>query len=180
MKIISLLRHAKSDWQDPAMRDFDRPLNDKGEKVARTMGQWAASQKIKFDHIIASPALRVEQTLKHFADGYGNRIHVEWERKIYLASSVTILDVIRDASDEHDHILVVGHNPGLEDVIFDMVRDDGSSPLRDEVEKKYPTGAYAQLHMDIEKWSDISNHIAKLEIFVPPRDLDPSFGPDII
>ncbi len=179
MKIISLLRHAKSDWQDPALRDFDRPINEKGERVSRAMGQWIASQKIKFDYIIASPALRVEQTLKHFTKGYGNKLTIESERKIYLASSATILDVIRETGEEHDHILVVGHNPGLEDVIFDLVRDNGSSSLRNEVEKKYPTGAYAQLHIEANNWCDIIKHDATLEIFMPPRELDPSFGPDI-
>ncbi len=180
MKIISLLRHAKSDWQDPSLRDFDRPLNNKGERVARAMGHWAAAQKITFDHVIASPALRVEQTLKHFSEGYSKKLTIEWQRKIYLASSATILDVVREADTIHNHILVVGHNPGLEDIIFDLVNDDGSYPLRDEIEKKYPTGAYAQLHIHSENWCDIIKHNAALEIFMPPRNIDPNFGPDIV
>lgn len=180
MKILSLLRHAKSDWQDPAMRDFDRPLNDKGKRVSRAMGHWAAAQKLRFDHIIASPAVRVNETLDEFITGYGKRFDVEWERKIYLASSATILDVVRDGDDGHDHILVAGHNPGLEDIIFDLVADDGSSPLRDVVEKKYPTGAYAQLVIDVQKWADISSAPAVLKIFMPPREINSDFGPDII
>lgn len=179
MKKLSLLRHAKSDWQDPAMRDFDRPLNDKGKRVSRAMGHWAASQKLRFDHIIASPAVRVNETLNEFIIGYGKRYNIEWERKIYLASSATILDVVRDTSDEHDHILVVGHNPGLEDIIFDLVPDDGS-PHRDMVEKKYPTGAYAGLSIDVQHWADISKSPARFDIFMPPREVDSSFGPDII
>jgi len=179
MKKISLLRHAKSDWQDTSQRDFDRPLNDKGIRVAKAMGRWIAKKKILFDHIIASPAERVKETFENFSEGYSEKLNIVWERKIYLASSATILDMIRETSDDHSHILVVGHNPGLEDIIFDLVPDDASSPLRDIVEKKYPTGAYAQLHLDIETWSDIAGPVAKLEIFMPPRDINPNFGPDI-
>lgn len=178
MKKLSLLRHAKSDWQDAALRDFDRPLNDKGKRVARAMGHWIAQQKIGFDKVIASPAIRVEETIEHFANGYEKRLNIEWDRKIYLASSATILDLVRDCTDE-EHILIVGHNPGIEDVIFDLVSDDGSS-LRNMVEKKYPTGAYAQLHIETQKWADISSSATSLEVFMPPRDLDASFGPDIL
>lgn len=179
MKKLSLLRHAKSDWQDPATRDFDRPLNDKGKRVARAMGHWVAGQKIRFDHILASPAKRVQETLEHFIEGYGKRYDIEWERKIYLASSATILDAVRDCDDKYDHILVVGHNPGIEDIIFDLVPDDGSEN-RDMVEKKYPTGAFAELHIDCDHWADISDKAAHFEIFMPPRNVDPNFGPDII
>ena len=66
MKTLSLLRHAKSDWQETSIRDFDRPLNEKGRRVSRAMGHWAASQKLRFDHIVASPAVRVMETLDEF------------------------------------------------------------------------------------------------------------------
>lgn len=180
MKTLSLLRHAKSDWQETSIRDFDRPLNEKGRRVSRAMGHWAASQKLRFDHIVASPAVRVMETLDEFIIGYGRRYDVEWERKIYLASSATILDIIRDSNDDYEHILVVGHNPGIEDIIFDLVADDGHSPLRDMVEKKYPTGAYAQLDINVENWAKIGANPTKFNLFMPPRDIDPSFGPDVI
>ncbi len=178
MKILNLLRHAKSDLQDSSKRDFDRPLNDKGKRVSRAMGSWVAEQKITFDHIIASPAIRVSQTLEHFAEGYSKRLKINWERKVYLASSVTLLDMVRECDSHHDSILLVGHNPGIEDVIFDLVPDDGSSPYRDNVEKKYPTGTFAQLEIDINSWSDLNEPSAKLVTFIQPRDINPSFGPD--
>ena len=66
----------------------------------------------------------------------------------------------------------------MEDVVFDLVPDDGSSPLREEVEVKYPTAALVQLDIDIDSWSDIGKPVALLKRFVRPRDLDPELGPD--
>ena len=177
-KTLYLLRHAKSGWDDPVARDFDRPLNKRGEKAARTIGQWMASNGVTFEHVIASPAVRVIDTLDVLWAGYGRKIEPTWERRIYLASSATLLDVLREVSDEHDSVLMVGHNPGMEDIVFDLVADDGNSPLRDEVEVKYPTAALAQLEIDIDRWADIGRPVAHLKRFVRPRDLDPSLGPD--
>ena len=177
-KTLYLLRHAKSGWDDPVARDFDRPLNKRGEKAARAIGQWMASNGVTFEHVIASPAVRVIDTLDGVWAGYGRKIEPTWERRIYLASSATLLDVLREVSDEHDSVLMVGHNPGMEDVVFDLVADDGSSPLREEVEVKYPTAALAQLDIDIDQWADIGKPIAHLKRFVRPRDLDASLGPD--
>jgi phosphohistidine phosphatase len=72
---------------------------------------------------------------------------------------------------------MVGHNPGLEDLIFDLVPDDGSSPLRDVVEVKFPTAAYAVLELDIERWADLADRCARLVHLTRPRDLDPALGP---
>lgn len=177
-KTLYLLRHAKSGWDDPVARDFDRPLNKRGEKAARTIGQWMASNGVTFENVIASPAVRVIDTLDGVWAGYGRKIEPTWERRIYLASSATLLDVLREVSDEIDCVLMIGHNPGMEDVVFDLVADDGSSPLRDEVEVKYPTAALAQLEIDIDSWADIGKPVAHLKRFVRPRDLDPSLGPD--
>ncbi len=69
MKRLTLLRHAKSDWDDPVARDFDRPLNQRGEKAALRIGQFARAQKMRFDFAVASPAVRVVQTLDHFSVG---------------------------------------------------------------------------------------------------------------
>ena len=177
-KTLYLLRHAKSGWDDPVARDFDRPLNKRGEKAARTIGQWMASNGVTFEHVIASPAVRVIETLDGVWAGYGRKMEPTWERRIYLASSATVLDVLREVDDAHDIIMVVGHCPAVEDLVFDLVPDDGSSPLRDEVEIKYPTAALAQLEIPIDHWADIGKPVAHLKRFVRPRDLDVSLGPD--
>ncbi len=172
------MRHAKSGWDDPVARDFDRPLNKRGERAARAMGQWMASHGLNFEQVIASPAVRVIETLDGLWTGYGRRIEPRWERRIYLASGATLLDVLREVDDAHDVVLMVGHNPGMEDVVFDLVADDGRSPLREIVLDKYPTAALAELVMDIGSWADIAKNSAHLKRFIRPRDLDATLGPE--
>ncbi|QTD55024.1 SixA phosphatase family protein [Parasphingorhabdus cellanae] len=178
MKKLTLLRHAKSSWDDPVARDFDRPLNDKGKRAAAIMGKFIKRNDLAFDQVLASPAVRVIETLENVEPVSGLSFEPQWDRKIYLASSVTLMDVLRGANADADHVLMVGHNPGLEDLIFDLVPDDGSSEARDAVEVKYPTAALAELSLDIDSWSDIKDSCATLNRFTRPRDLDPELGPD--
>jgi phosphohistidine phosphatase len=175
---LTLFRHAKSGWDDPVARDFDRPLNRRGEKAAITVGKWVKDNGLTFDHVVASPAVRVIDTIDQFVKGTGERIDPNWDRRIYLASSATLMDVLREQSDEYKSVLMVGHNPGMEDLVFDIVPDDGSSPLRDVVWEKYPTAAIARMDLDIDSWANIDRKCGKLTHFVRPRDLDPELGPE--
>ncbi|SER05476.1 SixA phosphatase family protein [Sphingobium sp. YR768] len=177
MKRLTLLRHAKSDWDDPVARDFDRPLNRRGEKAALLMGQFAAKRKMQFDLLVASPAVRVVQTLETFFEGYGETLDARWDRRIYLASSPTLFDVVRDLPDSADSVLMAGHNPGLEELILDLVPDDGISPLREDVEVKFPTASIAVMDLAIDRWSEARDNVATLASFTRPRDLDPALGP---
>lgn len=177
MKRLTLLRHAKSDWLDRSLRDFDRPLNARGMRGAKAMGLYADEKKMTFDAVVASPAVRVTETIDHFEAAFGHTINPDWDRRIYLASSVTLIDVLRGMPDDAGHVLMVGHNPGLEDLVFDLVPDDGSSPLRDVVEEKFPTAALAILDIAIDHWAELDNHQAKLIEVTRPRDLDPDLGP---
>lgn len=178
MKKLSLLRHAKSGWDDPVSRDFDRPLNDKGIRASKAIGAFIKDNDLAFDQILASPAVRVIETLEHVEEASGLSMEPTWDRKIYLASSATLLDVLRGANADAEHILMVGHNPGLEDLIFDLVPDDGSSEARDAVEQKYPTAALAEMNLDITSWEDITENSGTLTRFTRPRDLDPELGPE--
>lgn len=177
MKRLTLLRHAKSDWDDPVPRDFDRPLNRRGEKAALLMGEFAAKRKMRFDLLVASPAVRVVQTLDTFFTGYGETLDPRWDRRIYLASSPTLQDVVRDLPDSAESVLLVGHNPGLEELILDLVPDDGASPLREDVEVKFPTASLAVMDLPIERWTQLEENGATLVSFTRPRDLDPALGP---
>lgn len=178
MKKLTLLRHAKSSWEDAVARDFDRPLNDKGKRAAQSIGRFVKQNALAFDLILASPAVRVIETLEHVEEACGNSYEPEWERKIYLASSATLLDVLRSIDSDADHVLMVGHNPGLEDLVFDLVPGDGSSKARQLVEEKYPTAAMAEMTLDIDSWSDIAESCGSLDRFTRPRDLDPELGPN--
>lgn len=178
MKILGLYRHAKSDWTDPRARDFDRPLNARGRMGAVAMGQHIRDAGYGCARIIASPAVRCAETIELGSQASGHSYPVNWDRRIYLASSATLLDLLREQEGEPDSILMVGHNPGLEDLIFDLVPDDGSSPLRDVVEEKFPTAAYAVLELDIGTWADAAPGCARLVHLSRPRDLDPALGPE--
>ena len=176
MKTLTLLRHAKSGWDDPVARDFDRPLNAKGKRAAAMVGRHMRSLGLAFDHAIASPAVRVAETLEQIESGYGQAIVLTLDRRVYLASAATLLDVVHAFPSNADSALLIGHNPGLEDLVLLLVAD-GADPLRDAVEDKYPTASIAELQFEGD-WGDVAAGTARLTRFVRPRDLDPTLGPD--
>jgi phosphohistidine phosphatase len=178
MKTLTLLRHAKSSWDDTVPRDFDRPLNAKGTRAARTMGRHMRASALDFDRVVASPAVRVVQTLESVWDGFGRPLVPAWDRRIYLASAATLLDLVRETPDTVDRLLLVGHNPGLEDLVLLLVPDRPEDQLRDDVEEKFPTASLAEMQFDVARWADLSANGATLARFVRPRDLDPELGPD--
>jgi phosphohistidine phosphatase len=137
VKTLALFRHAKSDWSDARARDFDRPLNARGQRGALAMGEHVRDSGRRFDRVIASPAVRVAETIEWASKAWNRVFPVEWDRRIYLASSATLMDLLRELPGDPGSVLI-GHNPGLEDLIFDLVPDDGTSPLRDVVEAKFP------------------------------------------
>jgi len=177
LKTLTLLRHAKSGWDDPVSRDFDRPLNAKGRRAAETMGRHLRSLALDFDHVVASPAVRVVETLDAIVAGYGRTLAPVWERRIYLASAATLLDVVHELPAEAARVLLVGHNPGLEDLAMMLVPAAAEGP-RARLEEKYPTATLAEMTLDIDAWDAAATGGATLTRFVRPRDLDPTLGPD--
>lgn len=179
MKTLGIFRHAKSDWNDARLRDFDRPLNKRGRAGAAIMGKHIREHAVGWKRILASPAVRVTQTIELAGEAAGETPPITWDRRIYLANSATLMDVLREQDDNPRSILLVGHNPGLEDLIFDLVPDDGSSPQRDVVEDKFPTAAYAVVQLEIETWAELAENCGRLVHLVRPRDLDASLGPNM-
>ncbi|WP_375398386.1 histidine phosphatase family protein [uncultured Sphingomonas sp.] len=178
MKTLTLLRHAKSGWDDQGVRDFDRRLNPKGKRAARLMGRHMRDSGVAWDHAIASPAARVVETLNEVAEGYGRAIEPVWDRRVYLASAATLLDLVQSTADDHGGLLLSGHNPGLEDLILTLVADIPDNPLRDAVEAKFPTCSMAVTTAEVDRWADFTPRAITLTKFVRPRDLDPGLGPD--
>lgn len=176
MRTLTLLRHAKSSWDNPVQRDFDRPLNQRGFRGARLMGDFCRREGLAWDHVVCSPAARCVETLDGFWEGYGRVSKPVWDRRIYLASGATLLDVLHDAPAIAESVLMCGHNPGLEDLILLLTPDDGDA-ARDSLEEKFPTASVAVLHFEGE-WSALSPRSARLVKFVRPRDLDPALGPE--
>jgi phosphohistidine phosphatase len=176
MKTLTLLRHAKSTWDDPVARDFDRPLNRRGRLAARTVGKEMRAQGLLSDRIIASPAVRVRETLEEVATGYGQPLQPAFEQRVYLASPETLLDIVREADENARNLLIVGHNPGLEGLALMLTSGEGE--LRQAVAEKYPTATLAEISLPVERWSDVAKGIGSLIRFIRPRDLDPELGPD--
>ncbi|AKM10119.1 SixA phosphatase family protein [Croceicoccus naphthovorans] len=181
MKRLGLLRHAKSEEDRPTGHDFDRGLSPKGRRAAETMGRYIGKKIDAFDKILASPAVRVQETLNIALDAMGRAAPVDRTetRSLYLATHDSIEDVLEKMGGDADSILLVAHNPGLEDFVLDHVPNDGSCALRDIVATKYPTGAFALLELDIDNWADVSDAKAKLITLTRPRDLDPTLGPEM-
>lgn len=179
MKKLTLLRHAKSGWDDPVSRDFDRPLNARGKRASEVIGRWLRGEHLGFDLIIGSPAVRVIETLEHVAIGYGETMAPKWDKRIYLASAASLLDVIHEVPDEVERVMLVGHNPGLEDLVLMLVPDQVGDDVRDAVEEKYPTASLAEISFDVDRWSAVAAGRGTLTYFKRPRDLDPELGPEV-
>ncbi len=178
MKTLTILRHAKSGWDVAVERDFDRPINKRGARGAELVGQWLKRQKLPVDRIVASPAVRVSETLDIFQPAADlHAIEPHWDRRIYLASAATLIDVVRDTGGEAQHLLISGHNPGLEDLILMLVPESEDDELRARVEEKLPTAALARLEFDIADWHDLDVNTARFTGFIRPRDLDPALAP---
>lgn len=172
MKKLGLLRHAKSDWGQSDKRDFDRGLNDRGKRGAALMGAHVRQQGMAWDRLIASPARRVQLTLESAAIG----LAPDWNEDLYLASTDTIYDVLRAASG--DAVLIAGHNPGLGDMVLELVAPSKENALFDEAKAKFPTAAFAVLDLAIDDWPDLRPECGTLVHFKRPRDLDPELGPE--
>ncbi|MEM8726176.1 MAG: histidine phosphatase family protein [Pseudomonadota bacterium] len=173
MKLIGLLRHAKSDWDDTSQRDFDRGLNDRGRKGAALIGDHIRDHGIHWDVLVASPAVRVKATL----EGAAMARSAVYDDRLYLANSDTILETIEAHADDADAVLVSGHNPGLQEVLLDLVSPARENDLFREASVKFPTATYAVLECAIDTWADLKKHCASLVHFARPRDLDPELGP---
>ena len=178
MKTLTLFRHGKSGWDSPVSRDFDRPINERGSKGSKLIGEHALALGLHWDHVVSSPAVRCTETLDAFWDGYGHILHPNWDRRIYLASGATLLDVVHELPDDANKVMMCGHNPGLEDLALMLVPDVRGDELRDELEAKFPTASLAELQFNVEKWQDIREGTAHITRFIRPRDLDASLGPE--
>lgn len=177
MKTLSLLRHAKSSWDDPVQRDYDRPLNARGKRAARTVGEWMARAGLSFDAVIASPATRVQETLAYVGEGRGEPFDPVWDKRIYMASATSLFEIVHETDAGIGHLLLVGHNPGLEELLL-LATEGEQSPLRAEAEEKYPTATFATLTFDVDEWPAAEEGTARLTCFTRPRDLDPELGPE--
>jgi len=168
VKTLYVLRHAKSDWGDENLRDFDRPLNHRGRKAAKAVGEEIRDRGIRPDLVICSPAVRAKETLERLSEGYGRDLVVTEDRRIYEASPGTLIDMVRSVPDEVAHLMIVGHNPGFQDLVVALSEE---SPLREEAKQKFPTAALAEIHFSIGRWSELAPESGQLADVIKPREL---------
>ena len=176
MKTLTLLRHAKSGWDDPVTRDFDRPLNRRGRRAARTVGAEMRKLGLAFDRVLASPARRVVETIEEVAEAFGP-LEPHYEQRLYLATIETLIELLRATDESVERLLLVGHNPGMECLAL-ALSGGSDNALRGEIELKYPTGTLAEIALDVEGWWQVDGGCGKITRFIRPRDLDPELGPD--
>jgi phosphohistidine phosphatase len=161
---IDLLRHAKSSWDEPWLADHDRPLTARGRRAATRIGRYLREAGAEPELILCSTARRARDTLALLE--LASPASVEGE--LYGASANALLERFRETSDELHSLLLVGHNPGIQDVAV-LLAADGS--LRTELGSGFPTAALATLTFD-GSWRKLRAGACELVAFVKPRELD--------
>ena len=167
-KTLCLLRHAKSSWADPALDDFDRPLNQRGRGSMVPLGLYIGEKKLYPDIILCSSAQRTRETLGLLLPWLRGEAAIRMERGLYLATAEELLQRLRRAEDEASCLLMVGHNPGLED-LAGMLAGTGDAFASTAMQEKFPTAALAVLDFDAPHWADIAPGKGELRAFVTPK-----------
>ena len=170
MTLLAVLRHAKSSWDDPSLKDFDRPLNERGRKAARQMGRELKQRRVRLDHVIASPALRVRETIDGVAKGYGDRWDVQFEPQIYEAGVEGLFRLVRSIPEHFHAPVLIGHNPTVQQLVLKLTRDDEKG-LRGKVAAKYPTAALALIELPAPRWDEVQPESGTIVELILPRDL---------
>lgn len=161
MKTLYLLRHAKSSWTDASLRDFDRPLNDRGNEAAPLVGRYIREQKLKVDLLFSSPAVRARQTAALVKESAGLSAELLYDERIYEADAARLLEVVTQAGESADALMLVGHNPGLEQLLKLLTGE----------ERQMQTAALACVALDVETWGKVRAAAGRLEWLVRPKEL---------
>ncbi|MDZ7716737.1 MAG: histidine phosphatase family protein [Balneolaceae bacterium] len=164
MKHILLLRHAKSSHEDSSLDDFDRPLANRGLKDAPMMGTFVKNTGYVPDLIISSPAKRAMQTAELFADASGTgKADIKWNEDFYYGSSYDYLEEIQQCAEGLDCIMLVGHNPKMEETVSLLCSDQRSYIAR------MPTAALVCFEHPAVQWEQVKEGTARIKWMMIPR-----------
>jgi phosphohistidine phosphatase len=158
MKTVHLLRHAKSDWSDAGVADHDRPLNRRGKQARRVIAEHVKDWKV--DLVVCSTAQRARATAKPVVAALG--CPVRYDDALYEATPGTLLTVVHELDDANDAVMLVGHNPTMEDLTELLC---ARSP-------EYPTAALGTITFAVDHWRDVAPGRGTLAGFVTPASLD--------
>lgn len=164
MKTLLILRHAKSSWKDSGLPDFERPLNTRGRRAADLIGTFMKRKKLQPDLVLSSTATRARETIGLVVKSAYLGVDVRYDQRLYLAGAATLIDVISQIEEERNRVMLVGHNPGLEELVARLTG----------VDEQMPTAALARISLDISSWVEIAKVAhGRLEWLVKPRELAP-------
>ncbi len=163
MKNLLIMRHAKSDWGNSTLPDFDRPLNNRGKTSAPAMGNELLKRKKIPDLIISSPAKRAKTTAEMVSIVFGLDNPIQFENEFYFGHIAEIIRIVKKTGNSYDRIMVVGHNPTLEDLIDELIIDDNGYSM--------PTAAIASILFDVDRWEEIDKKTGILEWLIIPKEL---------
>jgi len=162
MKTLHLLRHAKSDWDNPDLADDERPLNARGKRDSKRLADHLRKHPIKVDAVFCSTARRAKQTLKAIQPVVGAQ--VTEEPALYGAVAEELLKSVRRLPGRLDSVLLIGHNPGFEELARTLLPAKEAAP-------SFPTCALASLSFDAADWKSVAPGKATLTGFLTPADL---------
>ncbi len=177
MKELLLLRHAKSSWAKAGADDFDRPLSPRGRRAAAAMSTWLAAQDYRPALVLCSASRRTRETLDAIQEALGPRVPLHIEPDLYLADSPALLARLRQVGDDVPSVLLIGHNPGLQELACQLADAPGaaSPDLRARLRRKFPTAALARFRLKIDAWrllaSSAAAGTAKLLTLMTPAEL---------
>ena len=157
MKTLHLLRHAKSDWSTPRIADHERPLNRRGKQARGVIAEHVKGWKV--DLVVCSTARRARATAKPVIEALG--CPVRYDDALYETTADGLLAVVRELSDDDEAVMLVGHNPSMEELTELLC---GKSP-------EYPTAALGTITLDIDNWNEIAPGRGTLTAFVTAAQL---------
>lgn len=166
-KRLYLMRHAKSDWDDPKLGDHERPLTARGRKGAAAIARYIRDRKIAPDVVLCTSAVRAQETLEALRPSLGAAT-VKIEPKLYEASSEDLLRRIKRLSPRASSVLLIGHNPAIQDLVLTLA---GRGKDLDSVRRKLPTSGIATLEARVDRWGALEPEGATLLDFVTPKKL---------
>ncbi len=161
MKTLTLLRHAKAERDSPE-GDFERALAPRGREAARRIGALLRTSGASFDLVLASPALRVMETISE-----AGVLSPTVDRRVYNASCATLLELVRSVDDSISNLMIAGHNPGISQ-LASLLGGEAGHGMPDD----FPTGGLAQIAFAVDAWSEVNKGSGRLVRFVDPRQCD--------
>ena len=161
MRILYLLRHAKSSWNDNTLRDFDRPLKKRGREAADRIGQRLVEENLSSPLVICSPAVRTRETAAIVLKSAKLQLEPQFDDRIYEVSLRELVQIVSEIPEDNEVAIMIGHNPGFEELLAFLTGE----------QRRMPTCALAKIRFGDVNWRDVRAGAGSLEWFIAPKEL---------